>query len=86
MTGRTTLILTLALAGCTQAGAPSFVLFGAYFPAWMVCATCGIVAGILLRAGFVASGLAAMLPYQLFVCASGGLIVAIGVWLLWFGR
>jgi hypothetical protein len=27
-----------AFAGCSSHGAPSFVLFGAFFPAWMLCA------------------------------------------------
>ena len=29
--------LTLPLAGCGAAGAPSFILVGAYFPDWMFC-------------------------------------------------
>ncbi len=86
MTRHTTLILTLALAGCAQVGAPSFVLFGAFFPAWMLCAAVGIAGAIVLRAVFLATGLAGVLPYQLFVCTGGGLILAIGFWLLWFGR
>ena len=52
------------------AGLPSFVLFGAYFPAWMLLALLAIVAAILARAVFLVTGLARVLPFQLFVCAS----------------
>jgi hypothetical protein len=75
-----------SLGGCAISGAPSYVLFGAYFPGWMFCAVLGILAAIAARAGFVASGLAGMLPFQLAVCTSIGLIAAVGVWLIWFGQ
>jgi uncharacterized membrane protein YeaQ/YmgE (transglycosylase-associated protein family) len=78
--------LTLSLCGCAPHGAPSFVLFGAYFPGWMLCALLGIVAAIATRALMVSTGLSAILPFQLLVCASIGAVVAIALWLLWFGR
>jgi hypothetical protein len=37
-------------------------------------------------AAFVASGFADVLPYQLFVCAAVGTIVALAVWLISFGQ
>jgi len=80
------LLAPLVLAGCAPRGAPSFILFGAYFPAWMVCAVIGIVAAIGARVAFVASGLSGLLPFQLFVCVSIGVIVALLAWLLWFGQ
>jgi YtcA family len=67
-------------------GAPSFVIVGSYFPGWMFCALIGIVLAIAVRIGFVASGLANVLPYQLFVCAAIGLCGALALWLLWFGQ
>lgn len=67
-------------------GAPSFSLFGAFFPAWMFCALIGIIGAILARAAMVSSGLAKFLPFQLFVCAAIGLILALLVWLIWFGQ
>jgi YtcA family len=76
----------LAADGSTVSGAPSYTLFGAFFPAWMICAVIGIFGAIGARAAMVSSGLAKVLPYQLFVCASIGLIVALLVWLIWFGR
>jgi YtcA family len=76
---------TLALGGCST-GAPSFVLFGAYFPAWMLCGALGIIGAGVARAGFVASGLSDVLPFQLFVCSAVGVIVALFVWLIGFGQ
>jgi len=62
------------------------VIVGSYFPGWMFCALIGIVLAIAVRIGFVASGLANVLPYQLFVCAAIGLCGALALWLLWFGQ
>jgi hypothetical protein len=67
-------------------GAPSFTLFGAYFPAWMFCAAIGILAAIVARAIFVATGLAYILPLQLFVCAAIGVSAALFAELIWFGQ
>jgi YtcA-like protein len=75
----------LALGGCS-AGAPSFVLFGAFFPAWLLCGTLGIIGAGMARAVFVASGLSGVLPYQLFVCSAVGVIVALLVWLIGLGQ
>ncbi len=78
-------LLLLILGGCSRVGAPSFVLFGAFFPDWMFCALLGIAVAIVARVVFVAAGLSDVLPYQLFVCLAVGLIFAFLAWLLWFG-
>jgi len=70
-------LTAFALNGCSVQGAPSYTLFGAYFPAWMFCAALGILVAILARAVFVATGLADVLPLQLFVCVSIGLGAAL---------
>ena len=75
-----------AVLGFAVLGAPSFVIAGSYFPGWMFCALIGIVAAIAVRVGFVASGLAGVLPFQLFVCAAIGLCCGLFAWLLWFGH
>jgi hypothetical protein len=67
-------------------GAPSFVIAGSYFPGWMFCALIGIVLAIAVRIGFVASGLASVLPFQLFVCSAIGLCASLLAWLFWFGH
>jgi hypothetical protein len=51
----------------------------------MFCALIGIVSAIAVRVSFVASGLASVLPLQLFVCTSIGVCCALLAWLLWFG-
>jgi hypothetical protein len=76
--------LLLGLSGCAVRGAPYYILFGAYFPAWMLCALVGILASIGARIGMVATGLSEQLPYQLFLCASAGVIIAVAAWLAWF--
>ena len=81
-----TTLISVALSGCAVRGAPSFALFGAFFPAWMFCALLGILAAAGSRAVFVASGIADVLPYQLFVCASIGVSLALLAWLFWFGQ
>lgn len=79
-------LLSSALSGCGVRGAPSFVIAGSYFPGWMFCALIGIVSTIAVRVGFVASGLAGILPLQLFVCSAIGLCCGLLAWLLWFGQ
>jgi len=71
----------LPLAGCASRGAPSYVLFGAYFPLWLVSAIVGVVGAIIAHRIFVATGWAATVPYQLAVCTAIGLVVAVLVWL-----
>jgi hypothetical protein len=80
------LIALIALSGCSSHSAPSFVLFGAFFPAWMLCAIIGIFGAIASRGIFVAAGLDSVLPFQLFVCSSVGFVVAALTWLTWFGQ
>jgi hypothetical protein len=75
---------TLALGGCSG-GAPSFVLFGAFFPAWLLCGTLGVVGAAVARVVFVATGVSNTLPYQLFVCTAIGVMTAIFVWFIGFG-
>lgn len=74
----------LTLGGCSR-GAPSFVLFGAFFPAWLLCGVIGIVGAGITRVAFVATGLSEVLPYQLFVCTAVGVIIALLAWLVGFG-
>ena len=78
--------LQFVLTSCSPGGAPSFTLFGAFFPGWMVCGLMGIIGAIVARAAFAGTGLSNVLPYQLFVCTAIGVIVAILVWMVWFGR
>ena len=76
----------MTLTGCSAGGAPSFDLFGAFFPEWLVCGLIGIAGAIAARAVFVGTGLSNAVTFQLFVCTAIGVIVALMAWLLWFGR
>jgi len=79
-------LVSVSLSGCSVAGASSFELFGAFFPAWMLCALLGIAGSGAARAALVGTGLSSLIPYQLLVCTAVGVIAATLAWLLWFGR
>lgn len=79
-------LLSLAVTGCSGRSAPSFDLFGAFFPAWLLCGVIGIVGAIVARVVFVSTGVANTLPYQLAVCTAIGVITALLVWLVGFGH
>jgi YtcA family len=79
------LFLTSGLvSGCSSAGAPSFSLFGAYFPAWLLCGVIGVLGAGAARGVFVATGLSDLLPYQLLVCTAIGVLAACLAWLFGF--
>jgi hypothetical protein len=80
------LLMASCLAGCSTSGAPSFDLFGAFFPAWLLCGIIGIAGAVIARVIFVGTGLANTLPYQLAVCVAIGVITALLVWLVGFGH
>jgi hypothetical protein len=75
----------ISLTGCSAGGAPSFTLFGAFFPAWLLCGLIGVVGAGAARAAMVATRLSDFLPHQLLVCAAIGIIAASLAWLIWFG-
>jgi YtcA family len=76
----------MTLTGCSAGGAPSFDLFGAFFPAWLLCGIIGIAGAVVARVVFVSTGFANTLPYQLAVCTAIGVITALLVWLIGFGH
>jgi hypothetical protein len=69
------LTLSLSVSGC--GGAPSYNLFGAYFPAWMFCPLIGIVAALTARVIVGIEGIANELPHPFAVCMALGVILAI---------
>ena len=72
------------LSGCTDLGAPSLYLAGAYFPAWLLSALVGVIAAAAARATFAINSQARALPYQLLLCSSIGLIAGLVFWLVGF--
>ncbi|MEI9939405.1 MAG: YtcA family lipoprotein [Pseudomonadota bacterium] len=77
-------IIVFGLAAHVLVGAPSFELFGAFFPAWMLCGFVGIAGAIAARVLFVRTGLSRIFPYQLAVCTALGSVTALLVWLGYF--
>jgi len=47
----------LSLGGCAEAGAPSFDIFGAFFPTRLLCAVLGIFVALGARLFFAARNL-----------------------------
>lgn len=81
----TTIALALPLAGCGRAPvAPTFTVFGSFFPAWIVCALAGLVATLVTRAVFVRIGLDEHLPVRLLVYAAATVLWAVGLWFYFF--
>lgn len=78
------IVPSCTLTGCSLAGAPSFELVGAYFPAWMLCALIGIIAaagaGVVLKSPLVKD----VVPLQLAVCTAIGVLVGLLVWAVTF--
>jgi hypothetical protein len=75
-----------AIAGCTTSSAPAVILFGAYFPDWLVFAVLTVVFAILARIAFGLAGLAQSVPYPLFTCLAVGILVAGAIDLVWLDR
>lgn len=74
--------LSILLSGCTNFGAPQFMILDSYFPMWMLCATLGIIAAIIARIVFIRLGLDAILPLRLLIYVCLALIVACILYLL----
>ncbi|WP_120296935.1 hypothetical protein [Paraburkholderia sp. BL23I1N1] len=78
--------LSLSLQGCTLRGAPSYEIFGAYFPLWLLSAVTGFVGALIAHRIFVSTGWARIVPFQLSVCLAIGLTVAVLFWLSGTGQ
>ncbi|RTL87928.1 hypothetical protein EJV44_23725 [Ancylobacter aquaticus] len=61
-------------------------MFGAYFPAWLLCAVIGVLGAVLVRLVFIRAGIDDALPVRLpvYVCIAAGIGFAVA--LLGFGR
>ena len=80
------LAIASAATGCARApAAPTFTVFGSFFPAWIVCTLAGIVATLLTRAVFTRIGLDEHLPVKLLVYVAVMLLWSIGLWFVFFG-
>jgi hypothetical protein len=72
----------LAVAACGER-LPS--LFGAFFPAWLLCATIGALGSIGLRSFVIAMGLEDAMPFKLLVYVAFAVGLALWLWLSLFG-
>jgi hypothetical protein len=75
----------LALTGCSLRGAPSYSIFGAFFPAWLVCAAIGLAGSVALRGLVIASGIEEAIPFKLLVYIAFAAGVAVWLWMALFG-
>jgi hypothetical protein len=80
------LVTVAAMAGCSTSSAPAVILFGAYFPDWLVFAILTIGIAIFARIAFGFAGLAQSVPYPLFTCIAVGVLVAGAIDLIWLDR
>ena len=76
----------MPLTGCSMSAAPSLTLFGAWFPAWLLCALIGTGFALTARIVMVSTGLADTIPGQLWVSLACGVIVGCLVWVIGFGQ
>jgi hypothetical protein len=60
-------------------------LFGAFFPAWMLCGLIGIVGAAGTRVVLTTPTLSDVIPFQLAVCTAAGVIVGLLAWMVLFG-
>lgn len=71
----------LLLSGCTRA--PSFVVAGSFFPAWLIFMFIGILITLLIRVIFIKIGLDDALRFRVLIYASLALgLCYAGLWLL----
>jgi hypothetical protein len=78
------IVTSCALSGCSFAAAPSFELFGAFFPAWMICALIGIFGAAAARVLLTSRTLDDTIPFELALCTAVGVIVSLIAWALLF--
>ena len=76
----------LGLSACGLRGAPSYSIFGAFFPAWLLCAGIGLVGSVVLRVLVIALGFEEALPWPLLVYLAFATGVALWLWLGLFGE
>ena len=74
------------LGGCRLEGAPSYSLFGAFFPAWLLCSLLGLVATFLFRGVVIATGIEEAMPFKLLVYMAFAAGFAVWLWLSLFGE
>lgn len=75
----------VSLAGCARESAPSFIIAGAYFPAWMACALGGILLALALRLILGALRVDRLIALRLPFYAAAAALAGAASWLIGFG-
>lgn len=75
--------LFLVLSACSSA--PTFSVFGAFFPSWLICVGIGFLTTLGSRLLFLKLGYDKLVSDRLEVYASIGTIVGLLTWMLFFG-
>ena len=80
----TAAIMAANAAQAADPAAPSLVVFGSYFPAWIVCAILGVVGAVVARFILARLGIDEFLPLRLVVYLCLAIVFGLGVWLGWY--
>lgn len=85
--GRRTFVFVAAVmaTGAAQAAdpaAPSIVVFGSYFPAWILCAVAGVLGAVIARFILARLGVDEFLPLRLVVYLCLAIVFGLGLWLV----
>jgi hypothetical protein len=77
-----TLVEAFALLGCQRA--PSFSIFGSFFPVWIFCVVIGVIVAVLFHALFVRITLDGELQPAVLIYPCIAVSSAATLWLLFF--
>jgi hypothetical protein len=76
------LVASLLCGGCSYA--PNVALFGAFFPAWMLCALIGIGGALIVRALSGVTGLADRVTIPAITYLLLAILFGAGGWIFFF--
>lgn len=65
---------------------PSFYIFGAFFPSWMLCLFVALIIVLLLRVVFIRTGLDDLLTFRLTAYTAMVVAIACALALVVYGR
>jgi uncharacterized membrane protein YeaQ/YmgE (transglycosylase-associated protein family) len=74
----------IGAARAADPAAPSVVVFGSYFPAWIVCAIAGVVGAVIARFVLARLGVDEFLPLRLVVYLCLAIAFGLAVWLFYY--
>jgi hypothetical protein len=69
------------MTSCSRA--PSFDIFGSYFPAWLICLTLGVVFTAVIRWLLLRFQIAVVFPILVYPSLTA--LFAFGMWLVFYG-